>query len=165
MAKIEDVITYIYAQYPNPLELSPSKLLKIMYLIDWRSALVRGIQVTDLQWRVDENGPSCDIEPRPVSSSEWWWPMLNREKRSRIHPLIDRWFARRSSGWGSLNADDKAVIDFVLRTAASKHFGEFTQLVYSTYPLQRNDRSRARLDLVGLAKEYGSRRTELSSTH
>lgn len=53
----------------------------------------------------------------------------------------------------SVTAEERAVLDHVVRTAAGHDEEELERLVYSTYPAIASDRY-TELDLVVLAKEY-----------
>jgi hypothetical protein len=50
MARLRDVVAYLCHEYPHKGELSKARLTKMVYLADWRSAIERGSQVTDIEW-------------------------------------------------------------------------------------------------------------------
>lgn len=45
-----DLVRYIIKNYPNPEELSKARINKIMYLIDWKSAIENEKQITNIKW-------------------------------------------------------------------------------------------------------------------
>lgn len=154
MARARDVIAYILAQYPSPLDLTMSKLVNILYLIDWRSAIVRGSQVTDLQWEAQASGPTCPLPGvLPVRQMDDDRPRLTTRRRP-ARALVLEWLQERFKKdlSVSLTPEDREIIDFVLRTAASKQLGPFTQLVNSTFPMRRVNEGQ--IDLVELAAQY-----------
>jgi len=59
-----------------------------------------------------------------------------------------------STGWGSLDDEEKRIVDFVLKTTSTRFLGEFVQLVHSTYPVSQSDDDQTRVDLVDLARRY-----------
>ncbi len=52
MTELKDVMAYIIANYPFKGELSNARLTKMVYLTDWKNALLSGRQVTDISWRL-----------------------------------------------------------------------------------------------------------------
>lgn len=58
--KIKNVIKYILREYPYKSELSASRLTKMVYLVDWKSAIMKNRQVTDTHWLFNHYGPYVD---------------------------------------------------------------------------------------------------------
>ena len=55
MAILNDVIAFIYYHYPYQKKLSKARLVKMLYLAYWRSAITRGKQLTELAWKFNDN--------------------------------------------------------------------------------------------------------------
>lgn len=55
VARLTDVISYLYRQYPNRRELSKARLLGMLYLVDWKYALEHDSQLTGIEWSIDNN--------------------------------------------------------------------------------------------------------------
>ena len=52
-----DLIRYIIKNYPKPEELSKARLNKILYLVDWKSAIENEKQITNIKWIFNHYGP------------------------------------------------------------------------------------------------------------
>lgn len=155
MAEFRDVVAYLCDRYPHPKELSNARLTKMVYLADWKSAIEKGEQLTDLSWEFSHYGPYVPDVIRLASSEkdfrvERGETLYGDEKRLVHHeagpdaPL---------DGYPSLGPEDKDLLDFVIRSVEDKSFTEFVKLVYSTYPIVTQERY-SKLDLVDLAREY-----------
>lgn len=79
MADLKDVINYIYNTYPHKDKLSKARLVRMLYLADWRSAIVRRRQLTNLKWKLGENGP----EPEEFDQE------IRLPRKNRINVLND----------------------------------------------------------------------------
>lgn len=143
MAELKDIITYVYNNYPYKDKLSKARLVRMLYLADWRSAITRGKQLTQIAWEFSENG----LEPREFIE-EIYVP-----DESKLNFLID-------FSYPSLTSEDKQVINHVIETSSEKNWDALMRLIYSTFPILTQPRS-SKLDLVKLAKVYRSIKTEL----
>ncbi len=144
MAELKDIITYIYNNYPYRNKLSKARLVRMLYLADWRSAITRGKQLTQVTWKFSENG----LEPRNMME-EIYIP-----DESKFNFLID-------FSYPSLTSEDKQVIDHVIGTSSEKSWDALMRLIYSTFPILTQPRS-SKLDLVKLAEIYKTIQTELA---
>lgn len=54
---LRDIVAYVCKNYPYKDELSNARVTKMVYLADWRSAITRGKQLTDLEWEFSHYGP------------------------------------------------------------------------------------------------------------
>jgi Protein of unknown function (DUF4065) len=151
LATVRDVLSYICTKHPNPLALTINHINKIIYLADWKSAIVRGRQVTGLTWRIDDSGPHAP-QINTVLEQESAFELITSGGAFRIP--TERLQLRSGIGWKTLDAKDKEILDFVLKTASSKYFGDFVRLVYSTFPVLNSPDSDEHLDLVALAAQY-----------
>ena len=57
MMQTIDIVKYIFDKYPKPEELSKPRLVKIVYLIDWKTAVETGDQCTNVEWYYNHYGP------------------------------------------------------------------------------------------------------------
>ena len=57
MNKLNELIKYILATYPKMEELSKPRLVKLIYLIDWKYSIEFGKQYTDIKWIFNHYGP------------------------------------------------------------------------------------------------------------
>lgn len=146
-----NLIKYFLKNYPYKSELSASRLTKLMYLADWKSAIDRSKALTDVTWHFNHYGPYVDDfialarkdEDILIESTETF---LGGKKqliklKDSFHELIE------------VTPDEKKILDFVIFATKDKNYEDFIRLVYSTYPVVSKSRY-SDLDLVALAKEY-----------
>ena len=150
MAELSDILVYICKHYPSKDDLSKARLNKLVYLADWRSAIQRGQQLTNIQWRFNHYGPYVEAIIETV----------HRDQRLEIIPTANYYGeykelikVRSDVPEPSLNQEERDVLQFVIDRTAEKSWDAFISLVYSTYPIITQLRY-ADLDLVSLAQEY-----------
>ncbi|MBD2067352.1 hypothetical protein H6F93_07385 [Leptolyngbya sp. FACHB-671] len=139
MADLQSILKYITSHYPNTNRLSRFRLIKILYLADWRSALIRNKQITSLKWTLGECGlqPNQDIQVP--------------DKRGFIS-FMD---------YPSLTVQEKEILDHAIKTSSQKNWTDFTSIVYSTYPiLKQNSDEDKELNLIQLARLYNAMKDE-----
>lgn len=125
----QSVLNYVTKNFPNHCILSEARLIKMLYLMDWRSAITRKKQLTNLKWVVGENGPqpSINIFGEPLDSS------LNKLE---------------------LDVNDKLIVDFVIKTTVDKKWKDLNILVDSTYPVFMQLPLYSDIELVKIAGLY-----------
>lgn len=132
------------------LELTETRLTRIVYLADWKSALERRRPLTSIRWRFEEGGPSS-AEVRDLIRQD-----LDFEFRVNAGEPLEFVHYKGTPNFTSLEDGDKQILDFVIDKSATKDWTEFTKLVYSTFPILTQPRY-SLLDLLVLAKEYKNR--------
>jgi predicted nucleic acid-binding OB-fold protein len=150
VATLRDIVAYVGKNYPYKDELSNARVTKMIYLADWRSAITRGEQLTDLEWEFSHYGPYvrdvkqvAETDPAlavvPIKN-----PYGGQKDLIQVADGVD---------YPSVTEEEKELLDYVISSSASKNWDDFIKLVYSTYPIVTQDRF-SKLDLVELAKEY-----------
>jgi hypothetical protein len=150
MAQLCDVIAYICSQYPNKDELSKARLTKMVYLADWRAAILYERQITEIVWEFNHFGPYVD-DVVCLARCEDAFEVVEATNIYGNPKEIIR--LQGPASWPSLLDADVAVLDHVIRSASTKTWNEFINLVYSTYPIMTKERYET-LNLVQLAQEY-----------
>src|SRR5918994_1580631 len=150
MARLRDVVAYLCHAYPHKGDLSKARLTKMVYLADWRSAIIRGHQITEIEWIYNYYGPYVEavidaIRDDPAFSVIQTANMFGDQKE--IVQL------NTETSWPSLTEEDIKILDFVIEETAPLYWNEFIQLVYSTYPIVSRPRFTP-LELAALASEY-----------
>jgi hypothetical protein len=140
MATVNAVVTYLSSRHPQDIELTDERMLLLLYLADWRSAITRKVPVTDITWRVEDFGPQPDA-------------VLSCAMSSHDRKAMSRRSAEAAHEAESLTADEREVIEFVLGSAAHKSQQDLVRLVYSTFPIMTQPKH-APLSLVALAERY-----------
>ena len=116
-------------KYLKKIELTENRLLYILYLIDWKSAIEERKQLTNLTW-IYKQGP--DIEDKEV--------IFN------IYSDIDQ-------NNCFLTSSEKMIITTTIKIHLTRNYSELTRFVISTYPIIGSNKGEV-LNLVDLAKEY-----------
>lgn len=150
MADLRDVVAYICEKYPHKHELSKARLTKLVYLADWRSAITRGQQLTNISWQFNHYGPYVD-DVVQVARNEAAF-----EVRQDVTMYGDAKEVIRITEHipcDSLVNEDREILNYVIRTTEGKYWDSFVRLVYSTYPIVTQPRFIS-LDLVSLAAKY-----------
>lgn len=149
--KLKDLIVYMLSQYPCPEDLSNSRLTKLIFLVDWKSCLVAGRRVSEIDWYFDNYGPyvediielvrlDSDFEIRPV-----------KERSGAIKSVVS--LSKGFHDVVGLDEVSKVCVKFVIDLTLDKGYDEFVALIYSLYPVVTCPKY-SRVDLVKKALEY-----------
>ena len=141
---LRDVLFFIRFNHSDIQNVSFARAIMTAYLADWRSALVRGEQITEMEWTLERIFVTTEIryiltgvgEDAPVD----WDAMLATKEMP--------------SGTAIFDADATTALRYVIEIAERKQFDEFLRLVSSTYPVLTQASTTAPLDLVVLADRY-----------
>jgi hypothetical protein len=158
MGNLRDVVAYLVKHYPHKSELSKARLTKIVYLADWRSAIVQGKQITNILWEFNHYGPYVD-DVVDIAKND---PDFSLDRSINLFGSLKEVIKASSDiSYDSLTEDEIEILDFVIRSTAPKYWNEFIKLVYSTYPIVTQSRF-SKLDLVELAKNYKEENNRLA---
>ncbi|WP_185230709.1 Panacea domain-containing protein [Teredinibacter franksiae] len=148
---ISNIIKYLLKEYPHKSELSASRLTKMIYLMDWKSSIDSGHQITNAQWHFDHYGPYVEDFVKLAKEDK----DISVENTSNYYGGKKQLFKLKKKFEGSfdLTKEQKDIANFVIDATKKKNYEDFIQLVYSTYPVISNDRY-SHLDLVGSAEKY-----------
>lgn len=148
--KLLSIIKYILANYPYPNELSASRLTKMIYLADWKEAIINGKQLTDINWFFNHHGPYNDEILHEAK----------KDKNISVTVKINIFGAKKThielhNNEKPINIDDESskILNFVMDATKDKNYTDFIKLVYSTYPVI-SSKKYSTLDLPRKAKEY-----------
>lgn len=150
MKKNEEALYYLASFFPKNNLLSISRLIKTLYLSDWKSAIYFKQQITDIEWEIYYSGPYSDSFEDLIYKngifelSKEYVPGCGKINIVNLHdknlPIC-------------MAANPKFIMDSVLTTTGNLDWYSFLDIVYSTYPIAMKDRY-IKIDLVKLAEEY-----------
>lgn len=150
MMKIVDLIRYILKVYPHSKELSKARLNKIIYLIDWKSALEHEKQLTSIEWKFNHYGPYVKIIEETIQNDGRFQIVSTinfyGNEKNLIEIIDDKNFSNPTE-------EEQEIIDFIIEKTRKFYWDKFINLVYSTYPIISQEKG-SQLNLVELAKEY-----------
>jgi uncharacterized protein YwgA len=153
MARIRDVIAFVCSEYPHKRELSKARLTKMVYLADWRAAIVRGAQITNIEWVFHHYGPYVE-DVAEAARNDPAFEIIQTANMFGGQKEVIR-LKEPTVKHPSITEDDAKDLRFVIEQTAPLYWNDFIELVYSTYPVISRPRYET-LDLVALAKEYNA---------
>lgn len=145
-----DLIVYIFCNYPRIEELSKPRLVKLIYLIDWKSSIEHKRQVTQIKWYFNHYGPYVDDIINLIKESPEYFEVTSYH--NSYGGVSDKIVLKKNAAV-VLPKPTKEVVDFVIDKTHKLSWSDFISLVYSTYPVKMNSKYTA-LNLVEGAKEY-----------
>lgn len=150
MERVINILDYLYLQYPNSNQLSISRVMKLLYLIEWRYAITKFVKLTDLEWMQTEYGPYYKSLRSIFNESSNFEVLLKLDDNKNEQTVIT--FLNRKE---NLNIKDetKEVIDFVIQHCKDYSWKELNNLVNSTYGVLNTEQGQI-IDVLSLAKKY-----------
>ena len=150
MNRLQSIIAYFCLNYPYPNELSNSRLTKLIYLADWLSSLADRRQLTAINWLFNHYGPYVDDIKNTVIFSDNFLLQNDQNMYGSSKNMI-KFLGNPNEIF--LTDRDISILNLVIEKTKGKYYNEFIDYVYSTYPVQSQNRY-SNLDLVRLANEY-----------
>lgn len=153
MNTLKDVIKYIFRHYPHKGELSKARLVKMIYLSDWKFCILYNKQITSIKWIFNHYGPyvSDVIELIEHDDDFVVKHVVNMFGDSKA--LI---YLKDEAKAPEVSREVSDVLSFVINKTFMLNWNDFINLIYSTYPIVTKDRY-SMLDLAELATEYKSK--------
>ena len=151
---LNDLVRYIVKNYPEKKDLSKARINKLIYLIDWKSALDYSEQISDIDWIFNHYGPYVDtVETQ-----------LLLDERFKINKTVNFYGSEKNiitlktdKGFQEPNEKQKKIIDLVINLTSKMNWSKFINTVYSTYPIKHSERGE-HLNLVELANKYKAKK-------
>lgn len=162
MTRLLNVIYYI-CHHARSLgtALPKARLVKLVYLSDWKSAVEKGCQITEVKWLYNHYGPYVkeiidEIDRNPDFVRRNYVNQFG--KPAEKIDLKDEVFDMQQYTT-NLNDDERKIIEFITDITKDMGYNEFLRLVYSTYPIIKSEKYQI-LDLAELAKGYQAFKNE-----
>lgn len=154
MEKLNKIASYICSEYEKPEDLSKARFVKMIYLADWKSAIINGKQLTDIKWVFNHYGPYVeDIINRITESGGF---EIREEKNIFNTPKYLIYATNEIANVEFEARNTSEILDSVMEQSVNLRWREFISMVYSTYPVEKSNRYSV-LDLEKLAKEYNAK--------
>ncbi|NBA78866.1 DUF4065 domain-containing protein [Emticicia sp. ODNR4P] len=150
MKDLMNLIIYIFSNYPKVDELSKPRLVKLIYLIDWKHTIVNGRQATPIQWYFNHYGPYVDTVIDLIKDHP---EIFTVETRTNAYGGISDKIKLVSGQNVHLEESVKQSADFIISNTSQMSWTNFIDLVYSTYPIKTNSKY-TYLNLVEEAKKF-----------
>ena len=152
MATVRDLALYLIPRaMDHKTTVSLPRLIKLMYLADWRESFLNNSQITDVKWKFGSCGPS----------SEEIYAQLRKDVSAFvISEVMDRFGNPKTMVGkatfdceGSLSDAQRLSADFILAIAKNRPWESLSALVSATYPIATREPG-VELNLPALAEEY-----------
>jgi hypothetical protein len=144
-----EILKYLFIKYPNPSELSKARVVKMVYLADWKSAILNDKQLTDIKWIYNHYGPYVDNVITLLKQDDDFEIKSDLNYYNQPREIIKL----KNKVNVKLEKSTKKILDFVIEKTSPLFWDDFIKLVYSTYPIIK-EKKLNQLDLLKLAKEY-----------
>jgi hypothetical protein len=153
MDKFQSALAYVVRKIPLEFnEFSVSLVLKILYLSDWKFAIDYGKQITEIEWKVSKVSlPIDDDLEKSVSETFRLFKSVKKHSKSNYYP--DTRDLSSMVEDSSLQTEEIAIIDFILRICILEGVDSIIKITFSTYPFLKMTKDDG-FDLIKLAKEY-----------
>lgn len=148
MTKIQQATAYLLHKSQSS-TLSAQRLVFLLYLADWLSALRYGQTISGETWTFGHHGPDSESLRRSMASNRHFHSTFND---SQWPPRIEVRFVGNKE-FDQLSDDTITVLDYVAQMSNRLMFDQLTDTVYQTYPVSAPTRYET-LDLIELAEEF-----------
>jgi uncharacterized phage-associated protein len=150
MERVINILDYLYLQYPNSNQLSISRVMKLLYLIEWRYAITKFEKLTDIEWMQTEYGPFYKALRGIFNESSNFEVSIKLDDNKNEQTVIT--FLNKKENL-NLKADTKEVVNFVIEHCKDYSWKELNNLVKSTYGVLNTPQGQI-IDVVNLARKY-----------
>lgn len=151
MEKVHEILVYLYSRYPKSNELSYSRVMKLLYLIEWRFAITNFEQLTNINWVFTKFGPYYGNLIKDLEDSEDF-EVYTKLDNHNSNQIIIR-FIPSSKNDSNLKVSTKGIIDFVIHQCKELTWSDLNNIVNSTYGVIYTELN-SEIKIVQLAKEY-----------
>ena len=148
MSKTAELAVYFCQKYPHKTELSKTRLTKLVYLADWKSAQIHQRQITNINWYFNHYGPYVEDVMDAIQNDT----RFELKKTSNFYgdsKLEIRLTSDAVIG-DELQEEDREILDSVINETSPLYWNAFIKHVYKTDPVQISDKYQ-KLDLVQIA--------------
>lgn len=153
MDKKEIFLLYIATSYSSPYKLSKARLVKMLYLADWKNCLVTGKQLSDIKWYFNHYGPYVMELQKLIEKSMYFKIESVMEEIGRKEFIVAKSDINMGKFFNEMSDEEKNVLNFVVEKTKKLNWNSFIKLVYSTYPVLKH-RKYTYFDLETLSQEY-----------
>jgi 3-dehydroquinate synthase class II len=150
MERVINILDYLYLQYPNSNQLSISRVMKLLYLIEWRYAITKFEKLTDIEWMQTEYGPFYKALRGIFNESSNFEVSIKLDDNNREQTVIVFLNKKENS---DLKEETKEVVNFVIVHCKDYSWSELNNLVNSTYGVLNTQQGQI-IDVVNLAIKY-----------
>lgn len=149
MERIINILIYLYQNYPNSNQLSLSRVMKLLYLIEWKYSITYSKKLTDTDWYLSHKGPYLSNLLSIMNDSSNFQLIMVPD--NNVQQIVIKFLNRKQKI--ELNPNTTETINFVINVCKNMNWLELNNLVFSTYPIV-NGKIDTFIDLQEMAEEY-----------
>lgn len=151
MSNLRNIISYILSHHQGQDDILIQRLIDLVYLSDWLSAIENEKQLTNISWFYDNYGPSNSALRNKIMEC-FTVVDENGSRKVKIPQVYE----------SMISCPEKIIIDKIIRLTKNKSYDDFRRYVISTYPLVASNQY-SDLNLVELAKQYKVEKEKLNA--
>lgn len=151
MNTLDDIVGYIFQQYPHKQELSKGRITKLIFLSDWLMCVTMQRQISQINWYINKFGPYTEDIDRLLQSN----PLFILKETDNYYGGNKKAFFLKDAGefHDHLPEADRQIILSVIHKTQELSWDKFRKVIYNTYPLSK-DAGYEPINLVSLAGAY-----------
>lgn len=157
LVKPEDALVFMLRRYPASGDVTVTRAMKMLYLADWRHAIVHEEQMSTARWRIGQWGPDSDEAHSAIYRSD----RFVLERRPSPFGSLRTVISCRADVGAAMPPKGRDVATFVIEKAHRLTERGIRDLVVGTYPMRTGARN-VPLDLVAGAAAYANERAALA---
>lgn len=150
MDRVINILDYLYLNYPNSNQLSMSRVMKLLYLIEWRYAITKFKKLTDIEWLQTEYGPFNKSLRTIFNESSNFDVSIKIDDNNKEQIIIV--FLNKKENLEA-HEETKEVVDFVIQHCKDYSWSELNNLVNSTFGVINTPQGQI-INIIQLAKKY-----------
>ncbi|WP_396196181.1 Panacea domain-containing protein [Flavobacterium sp.] len=136
MKNLLTLILYVFKNYPSVEELSKPRLVKLLFLIDWKYAIDNGHQFTEIKWYYNHYGPYVeDVIDLIKTHNDIFYVNAFENQFGSISEIIS---LKEKNINIEVSKEVKVAADFIIKNTAHMKWTDFITLIYSSYPVKAN---------------------------
>ncbi|MCF5233851.1 MULTISPECIES: Panacea domain-containing protein [unclassified Pseudomonas] len=144
-----EIINYIIEKYEPSKKISLSRLIKIIYLADWKESITNKKQITNIEWFFNLNGPYNPLILKESEKEKGIKITTTLTESGKKHITLETTEEKKNY----LDTETIKILDFVIEATKNKKHIELIKLVASTYPVISSEKFHT-LNLIKKAEEY-----------
>ncbi|WP_205702852.1 Panacea domain-containing protein [Botryobacter ruber] len=147
-----ELVKYVLLTYPKLEELSKPRLVKLIYLIDWKYAIDNGEQATNIKWIYNHYGPYVDDVINLMKDNPAIFDITS--KQNPYGGITDKFRLRDPQNIVvNLDTELKEISNLIIEKTSDLSWSNFISVVYSSFPVKSNLKYSV-LDLKQLSIEF-----------
>ncbi len=136
MSPLNNVLLYLYREFPNPLSLGASRAVKMIFLADWRCAVEHGEPITDIVWRNTDRGPYSPLIAETLAHDEANFFLEPNEKESLRFLSFVVVPKNNHAASVELSHTSKKILDAVIADTHNMPLWQLSNLIEAQFPMR-----------------------------